>query len=138
MLVGVRPARSASDMLRTMSKTKVKKVLTSDYNVIPKKASLAVDVAITEEKIAGTVSPKDCSVYISIPFCPSRCAYCSFVSYTTKNLLSLIPEYLIKLGKEIERDFATIRRLGLDVKTVYIGGGTPQYLTKDSLIFSCR
>ena len=135
MLVGVRPAKVASDMLRTMSKTKVKKVLTSDYNVIPKKASLAVDVAITEEKIAGTVSPKDCSVYISIPFCPSRCAYCSFVSYTTKNLLSLIPEYLIKLGKEIERDFATIRRLGLDVKTVYIGGGTPTILDERQLDF---
>ena len=89
------------------------------------KASLATDIAVTEKRIVGDPSTKDCSVYISIPFCPTRCTYCSFVSYTSKRLLSLIPEYLVKLKTDIKANFDTIKRLGLRVRTVYIGGGTP-------------
>ncbi|MBO5683188.1 MAG: hypothetical protein J6S10_04325, partial [Clostridia bacterium] len=126
MLVGVRPSKVATEMLDSgMSKTKVKRVLSSDYLVIPKKATLAVDVALNEKRISGAVEDKDCSVYISIPFCPTRCSYCSFVSYTSPKLLSLIPEYLEKLLLEIEMNFRVIAELGLNVKTVYIGGGTP-------------
>ena len=85
MMIGVRPSKVASEMLDMgYSKTRVKKILTSDYMVIPKKAALATSIARTEKKIIGEASPKDCSVYISIPFCPSRCTYCSFVSYTSK------------------------------------------------------
>ena len=98
MMIGVRPSKVASELLDAgNSKTRVKKILNSDYLVIPKKAALATNIAITEKNIIGAPSPKDCSVYISIPFCPTRCTYCSFVSYTSKRLLSLIPEYLEKL-----------------------------------------
>lgn len=129
MLVGVRPSKVATEMLNSgLSKTKVKKILTGDYLVIPKKAALAIDVALNEKKCAGIVSPKDCSVYISIPFCPSRCTYCSFVSYTSKRLLSLIPSYLERLLKDLELNFKIIKDLGLNVKTVYVGGGTPTIL----------
>lgn len=131
MLVGVRPSKVAMEMLnRGMSKTRVKKTLSSDYFVTPKKAGLAVDVARKEKEIIGVPSPKDCSIYISIPFCPSRCSYCSFVSYTSKRLLSLIPEYLVRLCADIDRIFETVRQLGLHVKTVYVGGGTPTILTE--------
>ena len=95
MMIGVRPSKVASELLDAgNSKTKVKRILNSDYLVIPKKAALATNIALTERAIVGVPSPKDCSVYISIPFCPTRCTYCSFVSYTSKRLLSLIPEYL--------------------------------------------
>ena len=134
MLVGVRPSKVATEMLNSgMSKTKVKKTLTSDYLVIPKKAALAVDVALNEKRIAGTSTPKDCSMYISIPFCPSRCTYCSFVSYTSKRLLSLIPEYVEKLKTDIKANFDLIARLGLRVRTLYIGGGTPTILDERQL-----
>ena len=134
MLTGVRPSKVAMEMLNSgMSKTRVKRHLTSDYLVIPKKSSLATDVAINEMKIIGTPDPRDCSVYISIPFCPTRCAYCSFVSYSSKKLLSLIPEYLDRLIEELKTMFATIRRLNLNLKTVYIGGGTPTILTAEQL-----
>ena len=130
MLIGVRPSKVATEMLNAgVSKTKVKKILNSDYLVIPKKAALATDVAIHEKRISGNPEPKDCSVYISIPFCPSRCTYCSFVSYTSKRLLDLIPEYLEKLLVDIESNFKVISELGLRVKTVYIGGGTPKILS---------
>ncbi len=134
MLIGVRPSKVASEMLNAgLSKTRVKKLLTSDYLVIPKKAALATDIALTERRIVGTPSPKDCSVYISIPFCPSRCTYCSFVSYTSKRLLDLIPQYLEQLKKDIASNFSLINRLGLRVRTVYIGGGTPTILDETQL-----
>jgi len=134
MLVGVRPSKVATEMLNSgISKTKVKKILTSDYLVIPKKASLAIDVALNEKRITGTPSSKDCSLYISIPFCPSRCTYCSFVSYTSSRLLSLIPSYLERLLKDIETNFKIINNLDLNLKTIYIGGGTPTILDADQL-----
>ena len=134
MLVGVRPSKVATEMLNSgMSKTRVKKILASDYLVIPKKATLAVDVALNEKRISGAVEEKDCSVYISIPFCPTRCTYCSFVSYTSQRLLDLIPAYLEKLLVDLETNFKVISELGLNVKTIYIGGGTPTILTAEQL-----
>ncbi|MBQ8849956.1 MAG: coproporphyrinogen dehydrogenase HemZ [Clostridia bacterium] len=134
MMIGVRPSKVASEMLNAgVSKTRVKKILNSDYLVIPKKAALATDIALTEKRIIGEVSPKDCSVYISIPFCPSRCTYCSFVSYTSKRLLDLIPEYIERLKVDIRANFETIDKLGLRVRTLYIGGGTPTILSEEQL-----
>ncbi len=136
MLTGVRPSKVATELLQKgMSKTRIRKELTKDYFVIPKKAALATDVAINEARLIGTPGRKDCSVYISIPFCPSRCAYCSFVSYTSKRLLSLIPDYLQKLAWDIDETFTLINRLGLRVRTVYIGGGTPTILDAAQLHF---
>ena len=134
MLTGVRPSKVAMSFLdEGMSKTRVKKILNTEYLVIPKKASLAIDVALNERRLVGVHDPKDCSVYISIPFCPTRCEYCSFVSYTSKRLLSLIPEYLERLCREIREIFTQIDRLGLRVRTVYVGGGTPTILTSDEM-----
>lgn len=134
MLTGVRPSKVATELLQKgMSKTRVKKELTKDYFVIPKKAALATDVALNEARLIGTPGRKDCSVYVSIPFCPTRCSYCSFVSYTSKRLLSLIPDYLKRLKEDLQGMFACINRLGLNLRTVYIGGGTPTILNPDQL-----
>jgi len=136
MLTGVRPSKVATELLQSgMSKTRVKRTLTSEYFVIPKKAALATDVALNEQRLIGTWDSKDCSVYIGIPFCPSRCSYCSFVSYTSKKLLSLIPEYLLHLAEDLEKTFSKIKELGLHIKTIYIGGGTPTVLSADQLRF---
>ena len=133
MLVGVRPSKVATELFASgMPKTRVKKALVNDYFVIPKKAALATEVALNEAEYMQ-VDPKACSVYISIPFCPTRCAYCSFVSYTSKKLLSTIPDYLVALGIEIGKTFDTIKELGLHVKTIYIGGGTPTILDETQL-----
>ena len=134
MLTGVRPSKVATELLQKgMSKTRVKKELSKDYFVIPKKANLATEVAVNEARLIGTPDRKDCSVYISIPFCPTRCAYCSFVSYTSKRLLSLIPDYLIRLVRDLEATFEVIGKLNLHLRTVYIGGGTPTILTGEQL-----
>lgn len=134
MLTGVRPSKVAMEMLLNgNSKTKVKKILSNDYFVIPKKAALATDIAVREQRIFGEPNIRDCSVYVSIPFCPSRCSYCSFVSYTTKKLLTLIPQYVEKLCAELAELLDTIKELGLNLKTVYIGGGTPTILSSEQL-----
>ncbi len=134
MLIGVRPSKVAMEkLLEGNSKTKVRNILKNDYFVSLKKAALATDVAIAERAIIGTPDKKDCSIYISIPFCPTRCAYCSFVSYTSRKLLALIPEYLIKLCEDIDAIFKIVKNNNLKVKTVYIGGGTPTILNPDEL-----
>lgn len=134
MLTGVRPSKVAMEMLLNYnSKAKVRKILNNDYFVIPKKAALATDIARREQRIIGKPNIKDCSIYVSIPFCPSRCSYCSFVSYTTPKLLALIPEYLDKLCSELTDILDTVNELQLNLKTIYIGGGTPTILTEEQL-----
>ena len=134
ILTGVRPAKVANSILRAGNGIlKTKKILRDEYFLNPQKAALAVSVASAEYKIMKKTQTDTCSVYISIPFCPSRCAYCSFVSYTTKRLLSMIDEYLDALMVDLDDTFDTIKKLGMRVTTVYIGGGTPTTLSAEQL-----
>ncbi len=134
IITGVRPAKMAMDLLaKGKTPQEVRRTLVKDYFAIPKKAALATEVALTERALVGTPDKRDCSMYISIPFCPTRCSYCSFVSYTSPRLLSLIPEYLTVLTADIKRLLDEIHKLKLNLKTVYIGGGTPTILEPDQL-----
>jgi oxygen-independent coproporphyrinogen-3 oxidase len=134
ILTGVRPAKVAGALLSSgRGILKTKKVLRDEYLLNPQKASLATTVANAERKITKKVPENSCSLYISIPFCPTRCAYCSFVSYTTPRLLSMIDEYLDALIVDLEETFATIEKLGMGISTIYIGGGTPTTLSAEQL-----
>ncbi len=134
ILTGVRPAKIASKLLIDgKGVQKARRILRDEYFLHPQKASLAVSVAQTEHKIIKKMQKDSCSLYISIPFCPTRCAYCSFVSYTTPRLLSLIPEYIEKLIKELADTIDTIKKLNMNISTVYIGGGTPTTLNEEEL-----
>ena len=134
ILTGVRPAKVANSILRDgKGLLRAKRVLRDEYFLNPQKASLAVAVASAEYKILKKTKPNTCSLYISIPFCPSRCAYCSFVSYTTKRLLSMTQEYLVALLDDLDDTIDTIDKLGMTVTTVYIGGGTPTTLSAEQL-----
>ena len=136
MLTGVRPARIAADLLNTgMSSDETRKFFTDIYRTNGEKAKLAVSTAEVSKRIIRPESINECSVYVSIPFCPSRCSYCSFVSATSPKLLAMIPEYLDALIADIHRTFAMIKELGLRVATVYIGGGTPTVLDERELRF---
>lgn len=130
ILTGVRPAKVATGLLRSgKGVLRTKKILRDEYFLNPQKAALAVSVASAENKIMKRMAKNTCSLYISIPFCPSRCAYCSFVSYTTKRLLSMIDDYLGAMLNELDDTFDTIKKLGMRVTTIYIGGGTPTTLS---------
>ncbi len=134
ILTGVRPAKVATELLESgYTPEECADIIKEDYAVSPIKARLATDVAVAEGKIITPQSRRECSVYIGIPFCPTRCAYCSFVSYTSPKLLSLIPDYLDALENDIDGIFSVIRELGMNVASVYIGGGTPTILDAGQL-----
>ncbi|MBE6598791.1 MAG: coproporphyrinogen dehydrogenase HemZ [Ruminococcaceae bacterium] len=136
ILTGVRPAKVVSEMLAEgLTRDECIRRLTEEYMVTPVKAEIAADVALAENRLITDESRRCCSVYIAIPFCPTRCAYCSFVSYTSPKLLKLIPDYLKALAVDIKNTFEVIRRLGLSVSTIYIGGGTPTILNESELEF---
>ena len=134
ILTGVRPAKVAGGLMEQGNGiNKSKKILRDEYFVTHQKAALAVSVASNEAKILKKVQKNTCSLYISIPFCPSRCSYCSFVSYTTPRLLSMIDEYIDALLVDLRETVETIKFLGLKVVTIYIGGGTPTTLSASQL-----
>lgn len=136
ILTGVRPAKVASELFeRGYTPDEAAAVIAEEYFVTEKKSKLAAAVAHSEAKLATDAARRECSVYVGIPFCPTRCAYCSFVSYTSPNLLKLIPDYLTALARDIDNIFATIRELNMNVATIYIGGGTPTILNPDQLAF---
>ncbi len=136
ILTGVRPAKVATELLEHgMTPEKAAEKISAEYFVTDKKAKLAANVAYAESKLTTDAARHACSVYIGIPFCPTRCAYCSFVSYTSPGLLKLIPDYLAALARDIDYIFSLIRELDMEVATVYIGGGTPTILTPQQLDF---
>lgn len=136
MLTGVRPAKIATALLEVgLSPEDAAAHIAERYLSEPHKARLAVDVASAERRLIRPELGRTCSVYIAIPFCPSRCSYCSFVSYTSGKLLALVPEYLQALRRNIHTVFDMPRMLGIPVSTVYIGGGTPTVLHEDQLSF---
>ncbi len=134
ILTGVRPAKVAGALLHSgKGIIKTKRIMRDEYFLNPQKAALAVSVASADIKLLKKLPQKTCSIYISIPFCPSRCAYCSFVSYTTPRLLSLVDDYLEAIINELDERLRTVKKIGLKVITVYIGGGTPTTLTPEQL-----
>ncbi len=134
ILTGIRPTKVSAALLDAgKGVIKTKRILRDEYFLNPQKASLATSVAMTESKLLKKLPENTCSLYISVPFCPSRCAYCSFVSYTSPKLLSLIGEYLDRLIEDIKSTVQTIRTLGFRILTVYIGGGTPTMLSAEQL-----
>ena len=134
ILTGVRPAKIAGSLIRSGNGiTRSKRILRDEYFLNPQKAALAVSVASLEMKILKKATQNSCSLYVSIPFCPSRCSYCSFVSYTTPRLLSLIDTYIDALCDDLDDTFAAIKKVGLNLSTIYIGGGTPTTLSAPQL-----
>lgn len=136
MLTGVRPSKLAAEVLLSAdSRAEAEKILMEEYFLTENKTKLVTEVAERELELLGRTDKNHCSVYISIPFCPSKCTYCSFTSYASPKLYSLIPDYLVALGEDIRRVFRSIKEQSLTVDTVYIGGGTPTMLTADQLSY---
>lgn len=134
ILTGIRPAKIAGGLLNDgKGILKAKRILRDEYFLNPQKAALAVAVAASEARILKNLEDNTCSLYISIPFCPTRCTYCSFVSYTTPRLLSMIDEYVDALLVDMDATFTTIKKLGMKLITIYIGGGTPTTLSTAQL-----
>ena len=134
MLTGVRPVRLVHNELeKGMTEEQAAQHLRSTFGVSEKKLSLAVQTAHNQRRWVESVRPEDYSLYISIPFCPSRCSYCSFVSRTIENSRDLVQPYVDTLCRELVAIADQAQRFGLNLRTVYMGGGTPTSLSAAQL-----
>lgn len=131
VFTGIRPAREFGRMNLAVDAFADTFAMTRD------KAQLCADIVRVRNRIAVPTDTHDISLYISIPFCPTRCTYCSFISGAGEKMLGLIPEYLLALKREILAVAALVKRQGLRVRTVYIGGGTPATLSAEQLNELC-
>ena len=136
MMTGVRPVRIIHDMRAAgATEQQIEDRFIGHFDCTRQRFDMAKRIADLQRPILEAARPMDCSLYAGIPFCPSRCSYCSFVSRTVgdKATRALVQPYVDCLCRELE----TMRQLaadcGLDVKTLYIGGGTPTSLSADQL-----
>lgn len=133
ILTGVRPAKLMSNLLSDMNEEEAKNYFKNTLCVSEEKTNLAYTVSQMEEPVINKSKDKSFSLYVSIPFCPTRCSYCSFVSHSNESAKKLMPQYTELLVKEIEETAEITKKLGLTLETVYIGGGTPTALDEENL-----
>lgn len=133
MLTGVRPVKLFRKLSQKYGEKKAKQILSEDYFVSDEKLRLAVTTEGYEKKILDLSRPESFSLYVGIPFCPSRCSYCSFVMASIERAEKLIEPYVNLLCEEIKATAEVVSSLGLRLETVYFGGGTPTTLNANQL-----
>ena len=134
MLTGVRPVRLVRNLYaRGMSEEQAAQHLQNDCFVSEEKLRLATRIEKLQRPVLAQVEPRSFSLYISIPFCPSRCSYCSFVSRTTGESAKLIEPYVTHLCAELRDIAALVQKLHLKLESIYIGGGTPTAISAQQL-----
>lgn len=131
ILYGVRPTKIVHRYFaQGLTELESVRRLQADFAVTPEKAELLTDIAAHQRPFLSLSSKKDVSIYIGIPFCLSRCLYCSFPA-------NLLPDrgrldfFLQVLAKDMAAAHDAIERYGLRVQNIYIGGGTPTSLPDD-------
>ena len=133
-LTGIRPVKLVRELREQgLSPEEIARRLERDYLTAPEKVRLCLLTDEMQRPVIGEALPEGFSLYISIPFCPSRCSYCSFVSHSIEKTRRLIPDYLEKLEEELAVSGRIAGELGLVLQTVYMGGGTPTVLEADQL-----
>ncbi len=135
-LAGVRPTKiTTRHMLEGGTPKTADKLMKDVYYVTDDRRRLAVDCSISTVNAAKLLEPNDLSLYVGIPFCPTRCTYCSFVSRTIGKKTELLNPYLEALLKELEVTGKLLAESGKNVRTIYIGGGTPTTLTTPQMAY---
>ncbi len=133
-LTGVRPVKLPTRRLAAgQSRAEAKAVLTELYRVDESRAELAMECAGTALAVRERLPGDGLSLYVGIPFCPSRCAYCSFISADVKGALGMVAPYVELLCREIGEAGRQLKANGLHVSTAYMGGGTPTTLSAEQM-----
>ncbi len=133
LLTGIRPMKLLRMLTREFGREEAERRFCEDYLVSDKKLAISRRTIIGEDKILSLSRDNSFSLYISVPFCPSRCSYCSFVSQSIEHAAKLIPEYTELLVKELKITAEIASSLGLHLESVYMGGGTPTTLSAEQL-----
>ncbi|MGN0651381.1 MAG: coproporphyrinogen dehydrogenase HemZ [Gemmiger sp.] len=136
MMTGVRPVRIIHDMrAASADEAAIREHFVDHFDCTPGRYEMSVQIADLQRPVLEAAEPMDCSVYAGIPFCPSRCSYCSFVSRTVgdRSTRALVEPYVDCLCRELDATRQTAQDCGLNIKTLYVGGGTPTSLNADQL-----
>ncbi|AAK80228.1 oxygen-independent coproporphyrinogen-3 oxidase [Clostridium acetobutylicum] len=124
-LIGIRPSKIASKLLEeNKSDKEIIEYFKVHNSTDEKKAKLCIEVSKNEKKFLKSVD-NSVSIYLGMPFCPTRCRYCSFISDTISHCKSYVDDYLKAMMYDIEKTSSYIRQRGLKIGCVYFGGGTP-------------
>lgn len=133
ILTGVRPVKLLRKLAEESNEEQAVKKFEKDFFVSNEKIALSRETEHNERKILELSRPESFSLYVGIPFCPSRCSYCSFVMASIERAEKLIEPYTKLLCEEIKRTAEIANKLGLRLETVYFGGGTPTTLSAEQL-----
>ncbi len=133
IVTGVRPIKLLRRLVRLYGRKEALRYYREKLLVSEKKTALALETLKQEDAILALSWPDSFSLYVSIPFCPSRCDYCSFVSQTVTRAAKLVPAYVELLARELTETGRIAAALGLRLETIYFGGGTPTTLTAEQL-----
>lgn len=132
ILTGIRPTKLVHEALKQgWDDQKIDRYLEENYKVSPNKRILMREVAKKEIAVLEKNQPEEVSVYIGIPFCPTRCVYCSFTAYSLEQKQKEVEPYLEALFKEIS--FVAEAKAKIRIRSLYIGGGTPTSLNEEQL-----
>ena len=133
-LSGVRPTKlSTRCLMEGGTERQADRMLRDVYFVTPARRRLCLDASRATVAAAQKLAPHDLSVYIGIPFCPTRCAYCSFVSESVERFGEFLPPYLECLLREVAYTGALLRDSGWHIRSLYMGGGTPTTLSSTQM-----
>ena len=133
-LTGVRPAKLATKLMNEgKTAREVKRILADTYDVSASRRRLSVEAAEVSRRLTAELTERDYSLYLGIPFCPTRCVYCSFVAESVEKSFALVEPYLTALHREIELSAAAVKDMGLRLRSFYMGGGTPTTLTASQM-----
>ncbi len=133
LITGVRPVKLLRRLIREQGEEAALAYFRDKLLVSEEKRQLCRTTLNIENEILALSQPRSFSLYVSIPFCPTRCDYCSFVSQTVVQAKKLIPEYVTRLCEEIAYTGQIARQLNLRLETIYFGGGTPTTLSPEEL-----
>ena len=133
-LSGVRPAKLMRAVLdETPDERAALRLFSRRYDVSPERAALALDAARCARRAAAGLETRDVCLYLGVPFCPTRCAYCSFVSQSVEKSLALTEPFTEALLLDIAATGQAARDAGLRPRALYLGGGTPTTLSPAQL-----
>ena len=137
-LTGVRPGKLMAGILTRCADEKAAlRRFIAEYDVSPERAGLCLATTRQTLRCEASLEEKDVCLYVGIPFCPTRCAYCSFVSQSVEKSMKLIEPFLAALEREIAATAAQVKTLGLRPVSIYMGGGTPTTLSAEQLDRLC-
>ena len=134
LMTGIRPVKKVTELMaKGLSREEIENTLRKRYELSDSKLSLAYETAVNQQPILDSIDTSAASLYVSIPFCPTRCSYCSFVSHSMASAMKLMPQYIDALCRELEIIGRLVKECDTKIDTIYFGGGTPTSISAEDI-----